>query len=309
MKKLLLFTLLALLVTACTPEATIPEEQGYIEVFFCPKDNCEQAMIDIISQAQTVKCAFYDLDLENLTAVLKAKNAELLIDEDNYDNYGQEISGTGLMHDKFCVLNERVVITGSMNPTYRGAYKNNNNLIIIESPTLAQNYLAEFEEIKHGRENKKTKYTEIKHNNRTIQNFFCPDDACEEKVLRVLNTANSSIYFMTFSFTSDAIGDLLIEKRNNIEIRGIFEKSQNSKWSEKKKMDVFNMETKVDSNPANLHHKVFIIDEKIVILGSYNPTNNGNTRNDENILIIHDKSIAAEFMEEFKSLYGGEADV
>ena len=109
--------------------------------------------------------------------------------------------------------------------------------------------------------------------------------------------------FFSFSFTSDPIGDFLIEKRKDIEIKGIFESSQNSKYSEKKKMDVFNMETKTDSNSANMHHKVFIIDEKIVILGSYNPTNNGNTRNDENILIIHDKDIAAEYVEEFDSLY------
>ncbi|MFH1505862.1 MAG: phospholipase D-like domain-containing protein, partial [archaeon] len=289
--------------TACTVEQSIPEETGSLEVFFCPRDDCEQVMIDTISSAQDVKCAFYDLDLINLTKTLKEKNVELLIDEDNYEGYGQEISGSGLMHNKFCILDEKIVITGSMNPTLRGAYKNNNNLIIIESPTLAQNYLAEFKEIKNGKENKKTKITEIKYNGYPIQNFFCPDDMCEEKVLQVLNKANSSIYFMTFSFTSDAIGDLLIDKRNDIEIKGIFEKSQNSKWSEKKKMDVFNMDTKTDSNPANLHHKVFIIDEKIVTLGSYNPTNNANTRNDENILIIHNEEIAAKFVEEFNSLY------
>jgi phosphatidylserine/phosphatidylglycerophosphate/cardiolipin synthase-like enzyme len=52
-----------------------------------------------------------------------------------------------------------------------------------------------------------------------------------------------------------------------------------------------------------MHHKVFIIDagreDAVVILGSYNPTKNGNTRNDENLLIIHELSIAQQFHEEF----------
>ncbi len=57
-----------------------------------------------------------------------------------------------------------------------------------------------------------------------------------------------------------------------------------------------------DSNKNNMHHKVFIIDEEIVITGSYNPTGNGNKGNDENVLIIYDKDIASRFIKEFDSL-------
>ncbi len=38
-------------------------------------------------------------------------------------------------------------------------------------------------------------------------------------------------------------------------------------------------------------------------LGSFNPTKNGDTDNDENILIIHDAAIAKKFVEEFNRLY------
>ena len=40
-----------------------------------------------------------------------------------------------------------------------------------------------------------------------------------------------------------------------------------------------------------MHHKVFIIDEEIVITGSFNPSKNADTRNDENILIINKKTM------------------
>ncbi|PIZ50622.1 hypothetical protein COY27_06455 [Candidatus Woesearchaeota archaeon CG_4_10_14_0_2_um_filter_33_13] len=48
-----------------------------------------------------------------------------------------------------------------------------------------------------------------------------------------------------------------------------------------------------------MHHKVFIIDNRTVITGSYNPTGGGDKSNDENILIVEDEEIAGRFVEEF----------
>ncbi len=48
-----------------------------------------------------------------------------------------------------------------------------------------------------------------------------------------------------------------------------------------------------------MHHKTFIIDQETVITGSFNPTGGGDKRNDENVLIITDKNIAKEFMDEY----------
>ncbi|MBT4651615.1 hypothetical protein HOC13_03780 [Candidatus Woesearchaeota archaeon] len=50
-------------------------------------------------------------------------------------------------------------------------------------------------------------------------------------------------------------------------------------------------------------NKCFIIDQETIITGSMNPTGGGDTRNDENILIIKDKDLAEKFMEEFEKVY------
>ena len=52
------------------------------------------------------------------------------------------------------------------------------------------------------------------------------------------------------------------------------------------------LDVRLDGNPANMHHKVFIIDGHIVITGSYNFSRSAEERNDENTLIIHDPAIA-----------------
>ena len=45
----------------------------------------------------------------------------------------------GLMHDKFVVIDRSEVWTGSMNYTVTGAYKDNNNLLLIRSAQLTKN--------------------------------------------------------------------------------------------------------------------------------------------------------------------------
>ena len=59
----------------------------------------------------------------------------------------------------------------------------------------------------------------------------------------------------------------------------------------------------IDGNPGLMHDKVFIIDGQIVITGSYNFTSSAERSNDENVLIIYDKQIAAQYLAEFERIY------
>ncbi|MFH0875676.1 MAG: phospholipase D-like domain-containing protein, partial [archaeon] len=149
----------------------------------------------------------------------------------------------------------------------------------------------------------KVKYPEIYFNDFLIENYFCPEDDCKGQVIEELNNAKHNIYFMTFSFTDDDIAYAILFQ-NISDIKGIFDKLQAaSDYSQYKRMKGFGLNVKLDNSKYKLHHKVFIIDNETVITGSFNPTGAGNFKNDENILIIHDKSLAKEFLEEFNSLW------
>ncbi|NET33366.1 MAG: competence protein ComE [Cyanothece sp. SIO1E1] len=52
-----------------------------------------------------------------------------------------------------------------------------------------------------------------------------------------------------------------------------------------------------------LHHKFGLIDQKTVILGSQNWSQAANEKNDENLLVIHNPTVAAHFEREFERLY------
>lgn len=135
--------------------------------------------------------------------------------------------------------------------------------------------------------------------------YFCPSFECEEKVISTLNSAESSVYFLAYSFTHQEIADVLIEKHNGgLDVRGIMEKQGiNGIDSKYQKLIDYGVKVKTDKNKYLLHDKVFIIDGSIVITGSANPSQAGYLRNNENVVIIKDKEIAEKYLEEFNNLY------
>jgi len=138
----------------------------------------------------------------------------------------------------------------------------------------------------------------------SVDLLICPQDQCKNNVIETLEQADESIYFMIYSFTDGDISDTLIKKsKNGLTVKGVMEKSQTSKYSQFDKIKNAGVDLHWDKNRASMHHKVFIIDEKTVITGSFNPTKNGNERNNENVIIFKDKKIAKRLIKEFNSLY------
>lgn len=293
----------------------IPKEINYDPIIlFCPQDNCEKNLVALINYSkESVHCAFYDLNLENVSKILASKSHDVdvkVVMEKN--NYKEQIKGPGIkldnnkyyMHNKFCIIDNKIVWTGSFNPTMRDAYQNNNNVIVLYSNYIAENYEDEFDELWNEKFNNNVKYPIIYLNNKKIENYFCPEDNCAQHVIDVINKANQSIYFMTFSFTDEDIVDSILFKNKNIVIKGIFETMQaGSEYSQYERLKEFGLDVIKDKNKANMHHKVFIIDNKIVITGSFNPTESADTRNDENLLIIYDEEIAKKYLQEFEKIW------
>jgi len=317
----ILVIFLSVLVLSCTPHLTgqvvhsFIQDEGDLQLYFCPQEKCEEAFINALNSAQeSLHCALFEVELESLKQLLLKKqpkmDVKIVTDNDYLHQFNYSFvkaDAWGLMHNKFCVIDGKTVTTGSMNPTFNDAYKNNNNLLVITSSLLAQNYEDEFQEMWRGefKKGEKVKNPTIRINDTIIQNYFCPEDLCAEHVKEELQKAEESIYFMTFSFTHDGIANILLLKQlEGWDIHGVMEARQVTEYSVFKVLEYQGMDVRKDGNKQNMHHKVFIIDGKTVITGSFNPTAGGNERNDENLLIIHNEDIAKRFAEEFWKMYG-----
>jgi len=328
MRLLIVLLIIILLLSGCNDKPTgevvkqepiVRETSKPPEVYFCPEDECREHLLDFLQSADDyIHCAFYDLDLPEIIDLLKEKqdeidvkvvtdkdNSENILDLNPVDNEGK----SQLTHNKFCVIDSDKVFTGSLNPTERGNFFNFNNMLIVYSKYLAENYESEFQELwnKKFGYGKRVKYPIVYLNEKKIENYFCPEDSCSRHVIDNLKEADNEIYFMTFSFTHDEIGQTLVDKHNEgLKIKGILEKTGGSNYSEYHNLKNNNIDVKWDEYKYNMHHKVFIIDNKTVITGSFNPTKSGDTKNDENVLIIHDEDIAKKYLEEFERVWNFE---
>lgn len=302
---LILIAIILRITTTQSASQHIVNEEGTINITFCPQEDCEHALLDALNTSKTINCAFYDLTLQETQQLLKEKNARILLFDENLKHANipvTPVTSAGLMHDKICVLDNRIVVTGSMNPTINDATKNNNNLLIIKSYTLAHAYASLIDDL--AANNRRTHGATVNLSGTLIETHFCPQERCEAFIDERITNAQTSVQFMIFTFTADPVGNALIAAHERgVSIEGVIEKRQMSEYSEHIRLREHNISVRADGNSATMHHKVFIIDNRTVITGSYNPTKAASERNDENILIIDDTRIAQAFLREYSLVW------
>ena len=134
--------------------------------------------------------------------------------------------------------------------------------------------------------------------------YFSPDGGCESQVIYWVGRANESIHVLIYSFTLDDVSDALIEAYNGgVEVEVVFEKQQISQYSEYSKLEQGGVAVRNDTNSAYMHSKVMIIDETIVLTGSFNWSAHAQEQNNENLIVIKSTYIAETYEQEFQKIW------
>jgi phosphatidylserine/phosphatidylglycerophosphate/cardiolipin synthase-like enzyme len=239
-------------------------------------------------------------DAEIQAALATVKAARIPIVED---------SRRPIMHHKFVVADEEWVLTGSWNFTDGDTYRLNNHAIVIQSRDLASNYRAEFEKMFGTKAFGAAKAPGVPHPRLTIagtqvENYFSPKDNVAAQVIRWVSSARQQIHFMAFSFTHDGIGDAMLERaRTGVQVGGVFETTgSETQFSEFRRMKQAGLDVLQDGSPWVMHHKVIVIDGRVVVFGSFNFSANADRDNDENLLVVDDPGLAAAFEAEYQRM-------
>lgn len=289
----------------------------------------DASLVALMDKAtKTLDVADYDFDLMNVAeAMARAKRrgvtVRMVTDTDTLTNKDAAVQAAfkrvkdagipivddrrgAIMHHKFTVVDGTWVETGSWNYTDGDTYRLNNNLIILRSPQLAENYTAEFNKMFEQRTFGPNKAKGVPNpvvtiEGTRIENYFAAEDDTIGNIVRTINGAQRSIFFMAFSFTQDDIGKAIIAKQQaGLKVGGVFETTGSQvPTSEYGKMKAAGLDVSTDGNPYVMHHKVIIIDERITIFGSFNFSDNAAKSNDENLLIVDNPEIARAFKAEY----------
>ena len=306
-----------------------------IEVYFNdpyknPKDRTIQNMIldDLKGAKKTIDLATYNYtDTKTAQALIDAVHrgvkVRLVVDEDNYnkrvvddlrDGGVKVISAqsSGLMHAKYIIIDGKIVISGSANMTLSSFSSDNNFMVRLESEEAAKVFTDEFEEMYldliFGEESPRSKAaSSIKlSDGTTIYVRFSPDDGIDDMIEKLIAAANDSVYMLAYSFASRDIAERLqAADKDGLDVIVICEdsKAYTDGGGQCGPLSEAGLAVYVDGYPDTLmHEKVIILDNSVVIAGSYNFTRSADKRNDEQVLVIQSSDIANQFLSEFDKI-------
>lgn len=226
---------------------------------------------------------------------------------------------SNVMHNKFIIVDEQQILTGSMNFGNGSIFDDYNNIVILEDPGLATTYTLEFEEMWGGSGSQpnltNSKFGPDKTNNTLhsfniggsiVESYFSPTDNTTSEIVNAINSADFELDIAMFTFINNDIGDAVIAAKN----RGVYVRCiiENVNYLGSEYNGLVSAGIAVLSHASvqyDFHHKYCIIDaqhpgsDPQVVTGSHNWTNSAEQEYDENTLILHDHTLAQQFTEEF----------
>lgn len=162
----------SLAIKGSSPEETHVGAEAGVEIygpFFCPEDHCSSVVINWIERAnKSIDLAIYSFTLDSISdALLKASSrgvrVRVIMEREQVNRYSEytKLKKRGVevmldkndhyMHNKFMVIDGKVVLTGSYNYTLSADRYNDENLIVILDRRVAEAYESEFEEMWNGK--------------------------------------------------------------------------------------------------------------------------------------------------------------
>lgn len=297
--------------------------------------NMEKALLEQIEGAlSSIDIALYGLDRQSVVDALIAAHTRgvtvRVVGDDeaengSYSSSYQALKDAGItvvtdsspsyiQHNKFLIIDDQAVWTGSANFTDTGFSLNANNSMFIDDATLAAVYQAEFAEMWsgnfHGDKTDNTTHL-LNYNGTLLESYFSPTDLTLFEVWEELAQADESVHFAMFMWTNDILTDRVIERLNaGVAVSGVWDQlGASNPYSADGALASAGADIFIENQAGKTHHKFAVIDvessDPAVILGSYNWTDSGSFDNDENTLIIHDRYLARVYYQEWKRLRYG----
>jgi len=183
------------------------------------------------------------------------------------------------------------------NPAQPG--NNLNHVVVLHGKAITALYLAEFVRLRAGtfgdlHERVEPRPKELRIGAVRVQPLFAPQQGPEMEIMKQMLKAASRVDFAMFTFAqSSGIDDTMIRLIGpNLVIRGVLDHGQGAqKWAATKPLQAAGVElfeNRPGTGVRKVHHKLMVIDDRLIIVGSFNYTAPANTLNDENIVVIGD---------------------
>jgi len=123
-----------------------------------------------------------------------------------------------------------------------------------------------------------------------IDVYFSPHGGCTDAIVREMGRAKQSIRIQAYSFTSTPIAKAVVEAKNRgVMVEAILDGSNRSdRYSAASFLKNAGVAVLIDDRHAIAHSKIILIDDAVIITGSFNFSKAAEESNAENLLILRD---------------------
>lgn len=144
------------------------------------------------------------------------------------------------------------------------------------------------------------------YNPTVFECHFFPNEKNEVKIANMLRTCSKSLDIAIFSLSNDVLYEAVMEVWNaGCKVRVIADDECCKNFgSDIYRLAAAGVPVKTDNSERfHMHHKFAIIDETVVVTGSFNWTSQAIKNNQENILFIQNKALAQQYLDEYNHLW------
>lgn len=124
-------------------------------------------------------------------------------------------------------------------------------------------------------------------------------------LMESIQSARHSLDVCMFTMACKELGEVLIKAhRDRITVRVITDAEQTGAYgSQIKKLRRAGIRVRMDKTTFFMHHKFVVVDNKVLVNGSLNWTNQGVCGNQENVLITNNSELVQPFVKQFEHLW------
>lgn len=135
--------------------------------------------------------------------------------------------------------------------------------------------------------------------------YFSPGLECQQAIIEAISGAQRSLKICVFTISDDQITNaLLAAHQRKIRILLLTDNEKlNDVGSDIRDLAHGGLEIRTDNTRYHMHHKFALIDNEVLLTGSYNWTRSAAMYNHENILVSSNKELVNDFLVEFDKLW------
>ena len=139
---------------------------------------------------------------------------------------------------------------------------------------------------------------------------FSPGNLCKRAIIAQLDNAEDNIKICVFTISDDDITHAIIQAfRRGIDVIVITDDEKTTdKGSDVYQLYNEGIDVRTDQSENFMHHKFAVIDDQVLISGSFNWTRSASKYNQENLLVTDNKQLVTPYINQFKTLWSQMVD-